>query len=259
MESRPRMEVGSPCEPVHISTTSLSGMFSAWSRRTSRFFGDIQVAQLAGHLGVIDHAGADKGHLAAVALRRHWPPAACARSARRKLAMMMRPGGFAEDLLEAPHRSPARRASSRGARRWSNRPAAPARRAAKTRPAWRNRSASYPPGCGRTCNRRSGRSARPGFRCPARPPSGMEWQTWKNSTLKGPICTASPAWTVCRSAFGRQPVAGQLDFQQAAGQRGGVDRRLDFLQHVVDRADVVFVTVGDDDAAHLVAVLSADR
>ena len=86
-------------------------------------------------------------------------------------------------------------------------------------------------------------------------PSGMEWQTWKNSTLKGPICNGLAGLDGVQFGFAAKAVARQLDFQQAAGQRGGIDGRVHFLEQVVNRADVVFVTVGDDDAAHLVAVL----
>ena len=55
-----------------------------------------------------------------------------------------------------------------------------------------------------------------------------------------------------------QPAARKLDFQQAAGQRRGVDGCVDLLQHVVDGAGVVFVTMGDDDPGHFLAVVAAD-
>ena len=89
-------------------------------------------------------------------------------------------------------------------------------------------------------------------------PSGMEWQTWKNSTLKGPIWTVSPAWTVFSCTSLSKPAARKLDFQQAAGQRGGIDGYVDLLQQVVDGAGMVLMPVGDDNPAHFLAVCPAD-
>jgi len=48
---------------------------------------------------------------------------------------------------------------------------------------------------------------------------------------------------------------GQLDLDKAAGQRSGIDGRLEFFQQVRQAAGVVFAPVGDDDAAHPLAVL----
>ena len=42
---------------------------------------------------------------------------------------------------------------------------------------------------------------------------------------------------------------------QSAGEPGGIDRRLDLLQQISQRADMVFMTVGDEDAAQLRSVL----
>ncbi len=55
--------------------------------------------------------------------------------------------------------------------------------------------------------------------------------------------------------FVSQAVAGELHFQQSPGQRGGVDRCVDQLQHVLDCACMVFVAMGDDDPTHPMALV----
>jgi len=52
-----------------------------------------------------------------------------------------------------------------------------------------------------------------------------------------------------------QAVARQFDFDQAAGELGGINWRVDLFQQMMDRPGVVFVTVGDDDAAHFFAFI----
>ena len=47
----------------------------------------------------------------------------------------------------------------------------------------------------------------------------------------------------------------ELDLDQALGQRRAVDGHVKLRQDVRQRADVVFVAVGDDDAADLVLAL----
>jgi len=44
-----------------------------------------------------------------------------------------------------------------------------------------------------------------GVPIPRPTPSGMEWHTWKNSTVKGPIRASSPACTVWIVALSRPP------------------------------------------------------
>ena len=51
-------------------------------------------------------------------------------------------------------------------------------------------------------------------------------------------------------------VARQFDLDQAHGQRRPVDRDRDLIQHMVDRADVIFVPVGDDNSHHLVRLFA---
>ncbi len=46
-------------------------------------------------------------------------------------------------------------------------------------------------------------------------------------------------------------VACQLGFDQAACQGSGVNRRVDIVGQVLNRADMVLVPVGDEDAEHL--------
>ncbi len=52
---------------------------------------------------------------------------------------------------------------------------------------------------------------------------------------------------------------GQFDFQHPAGQGSGVDGRLNFIQYVANSAGMVFVAVGNDDAAHFVAFVEKIR
>ena len=49
--------------------------------------------------------------------------------------------------------------------------------------------------------------------------------------------------------FVREAVTRQFDLDQAARQGRGVDRGRDLAQQVVERADVVFMAVGEEDAA----------
>ena len=56
-----------------------------------------------------------------------------------------------------------------------------------------------------------------------------------------------------------QAVLFQLVFHVGQRELGALDRHVQFGQHPGQRADVVFVAVGQNDAAHLLAVLDADR
>ena len=47
----------------------------------------------------------------------------------------------------------------------------------------------------------------------------------------------------------------ELDLQETPGEGGGVDWRLDFLQDVPDRAGMIFMAVGDNDASYPVALV----
>ena len=60
-------------------------------------------------------------------------------------------------------------------------------------------------------------------------------------------------------ALVEDPVLLQLQRHQAQRQTGAVDRGLDLLQHVGQRADVVLVAVGQEDAADFLLVLDEVR
>ena len=156
------IEVGSPCEPVHMITTSLSGMFSAWSMLTIRLSGNVQVTQLARHLHVIDHAGADEGHLAPVALG-DVGHLLHARDERGKAGDDDASFGFAEDLVKGAVDDAlgGRPAGALGVGRIGQQCQHAALR--ELGQLGVIRSASCPPACGRTCNRLSARSAQPAW------------------------------------------------------------------------------------------------
>ena len=73
----------------------------------------------------------------------------------------------------------------------------------------------------------------------------MEWQTWKNSTLNGPIWTVSPAFTGRRSALDCHSAAGEFDLDQAEGQGRSVNRRRDAVENVLNGPDMIFMSVRD--------------
>src|SRR3989304_2951068 len=84
--------------------------------------------------------------------------------------------------------------------------------------------------------------------------SGMEWQTWKNSTRKAPRRTSSPGWTTSR----RGPLTlASLSFPwvRPPGEGGGVDGDLKAGQDIGQGPGVVLVPVGDDEAPQPVLVL----
>ena len=67
---RDSADIGSPCDPVEISTTSPGGISSASRRSIEQPAGHVQVAELAGDAHVADHGPADEGDLAPVLGRR---------------------------------------------------------------------------------------------------------------------------------------------------------------------------------------------
>ncbi len=84
----------------------------------------------------------------------------------------------------------------------------------------------------------------------------MEWQTWKNSTVNGPSSSTSLARDRVELDLVQQATLAQLDLGQAQGQPRSEDRHVELLQHVGQRADVVLVAVGQDDALDLVGPLA---
>ena len=55
--------------------------------------------------------------------------------------------------------------------------------------------------------------------------------------------------------FHAHPASVELVFDQSVGERCGVDWRVDIFKQMTNSAGVVFVTVGDDNALHLVSAL----
>ena len=82
--------------------------------------------------------------------------------------------------------------------------------------------------------------------------SGKLWVVWKNSTVKGAEFDHIVGRDRVQVGFGQQLLLAQLDLQQPLRQRRGIDRRTQpLLDEVGERADVVFMAVRQDDAAHL--------
>ncbi len=48
----------------------------------------------------------------------------------------------------------------------------------------------------------------------------------------------------------------KFHFDQAARERRGVDRRVDLIHQMNDRAGMIFVTMGDDHAAHHIGFIA---
>ena len=85
---------------------------------------------------------------------------------------------------------------------------------------------------------------------------GTEWVTGMNSTSNGPIIRRSPSLDGDQLGAAEQP--GFLDAVagQAERDRRAVDREAQLAQQVLQRADVVLVAVGGDDADDAVGVLA---
>ena len=86
-------------------------------------------------------------------------------------------------------------------------------------------------------------------------PSGMLWLTSRNSSANGPSVSAFELDDLVERHLALQPVLAQLGVDQRQGQPGAVHRHVDLLEQVGQRAHVVLVAVGEDDAQHAVLVL----
>ena len=53
----------------------------------------------------------------------------------------------------------------------------------------------------------------------------------------------------------QQPMLGQLELNKAGGEAGAVNGHIHLLEHIGDGADVILVTVGDEQASKPAAVL----
>ena len=138
---------GCRCRPARPARR---GSWSIWSIGSSTSSGHVQVAQLA-----------RDAHVAAPCCAPPRPPGArepaavsitcCTREMfEAKVATITRPLACGKDAREGLPDAPAPKGCSPASRRWCCRRAAAARRARPARPAWRNRCAGHPPGCGRT-------------------------------------------------------------------------------------------------------------
>ena len=77
--------------------------------------------------------------------------------------------------------------------------------------------------------------------------SGIEWPIRNGMTVNGPISISSPGFERAERVV-VELVLLDLVAEQAAGERGGVDRHAGELgQHVRQAADVVLVGVGDEE------------
>ena len=77
--------------------------------------------------------------------------------------------------------------------------------------------------------------------------------------VNGPILKRSPALDLVELGVVEQPVLFQLAFDVSQRELGAVHRHVQLRQNPRQRADVVFVPVGQHDGAHMLAILDADR
>ena len=78
--------------------------------------------------------------------------------------------------------------------------------------------------------------------------SGMEWATAMNSTANGPIATCSPCATILMRNLGRARFAEPTGLGEPGRKARQIDRRSQARPEFGERADVILVRMGDDDA-----------
>ena len=83
----------------------------------------------------------------------------------------------------------------------------------------------------------------------------IECVTWMNSILKGPTSTICLGCDLDEDGIALQVVLFQAPLDQRQREGGAVDRHFDIAQEIGNGADVVFVAVGEDEAADLSRVL----
>ena len=78
--------------------------------------------------------------------------------------------------------------------------------------------------------------------------SGIEWVTLMYSTSNGPSGMRSPALTTVTGTGAAAGLAGDLGGEQVGGEGGGVDRHLEPRPQIDQRAEMILMGMGDDDA-----------
>ena len=79
----------------------------------------------------------------------------------------------------------------------------------------------------------------------------MEWFTWMNSTGEAARLHDVAGVMGHELRLAHKVVLLELELDEAQRQRRGVHGGIDGLQHIRQRADVVLVAVGDEEAAEL--------
>ena len=87
----------------------------------------------------------------------------------------------------------------------------------------------------------------------------IECVTWMNSTLNGPISTMSFGLTARSIGIFVHRVLFETPLDQRKRERGPVDRHVELGEEESDRADMVLVTVRQQQRAHMLAVLFEER
>ena len=250
MAIRPSALIGSPCEPVDISTMLVRRQRRRLIDADDQPGRDAQQAEVAGDAHVAHHGPADEGDIAAVLLRR------------------------VEHLLHPVH--------MRGERRDDDPPGRPSRRStSSTGPI--SRSGVTKPGISALVESDSSRStpAPPSRANPARSVSRPSSGSW--SILKSPVCSTMPAGVRDRDRervrdrvvdreelaleraqplrlpfrdgqrVGLDPPLGELRLDQGEGELGPDQRNVRLVgEQVRHRADVVLVAVGQHDRLDVV-------
>ena len=214
---------------------------------------NLQVAQVAGHLGVLDHAGTDERQLASVAIG-GFSRLLHTRDQRGERADQDAALGQAEDLVEGAidHRLGGRPTGIVGVGRVGqqrqNPPAPQLPQLAEIGRLAVHRGVVELVVAG--VHDQPGGGGDPQSNAVRDGMAHMEELDLERAEL-------DPLPGLHRVQLGplQHAAAAQLDLQQTAGEGGGVDRRRDLFQHVADGAGVVFVAVGDHDPANLVALV----
>ena len=87
----------------------------------------------------------------------------------------------------------------------------------------------------------------------------IECVTWMNSTLNGPISTMSFGLTGAQVGIFFDVVFFETPLDERKREGGAINRHVEFGEEERHRADVVFVTVRQQQRAHVLAMLLEER
>ena len=85
--------------------------------------------------------------------------------------------------------------------------------------------------------------------------SGIEWATLMKSIVNGPSVSRPPSGTTLTGICGAPGSDSALGFEQGRRERRGVERHLEARPQIDQRAHMIFVAVGEDEADDVFAFL----